>query len=489
MQANATRLPPLCTTRLGLIVVTVAVTIGCCATLSIAQPRGSTIPVWLWMASLASCCFGGIAGMLTLRTLRTLETELRGPVDAPESITRLRSIVASDPIVSTWNRVIEHIQTKRDPETRETATLDEQSITLTRSMRAMPVAWIITDENARVRYISPLACGLLNVDDADKATDDDLLEMLGIADDRNDRDHQASEASASISRTQIFSSIRSISAVIDTLPCNDNIAIRLTRTQLHGRSGDRQGMVWTLTDISTHESALRSRDEFLMTATHELRTPLSNLQASAELLVTHDDLSVEDQKEFCSQIQSESFRLGRLIDDLLSVSQLEAGSIVTHDRELDPLPIIEDVCKTNRSTAEAKAIELAVEIPSKLPTVRGDRDKLQAALTNVLGNAIKYTQTQGHVHLACHVDGAQLIISITDDGPGIAKNERESVFEKFYRVGSADKIEQRGNGLGLAFARQIARLHHGDLLLESEVGEGSKFTFNLPVYGLARSGV
>ena len=241
-------------------------------------------------------------------------------------------------------------------------------------------------------------------------------------------------------------------------------------------------------DITQQQVATEARDQFLMTATHELRTPLTNLQAYAEALHEEDELEIERQKEFCNVINSESIRLGRLVDQLLTVSQMEAGSMVSNRHELELLPMLEYAVEHIRAQADQKQMSLTTNLAAKLPLALGDRDKLQAALANLIGNAVKYTPAGGTVSLRCSADERWIRVEIEDNGPGIPEDEQDKVFEKFYR-GTENHSDQRGNGLGLAFAREIARLHGGDIDLQSTVGEGSVFTMRLPVTGRSRSGV
>ena len=248
-------------------------------------------------------------------------------------------------------------------------------------------------------------------------------------------------------------------------------------------------MAWVLSDVTQQQMATQARDQFLMTATHELRTPLTNLQAYAETLQEEQDLEIERQKEFCNVINNEANRLGRLVDQLLTVSQMEAGSMVANRHELDLIPMLEYSADQLRGQAEQKQITLTTKLSAKLPTANGDRDKLQAALVNLVGNAIKYTPNHGQVVLRCSADDCWIRIDVEDTGPGIPEEEQAKVFEKFFRGAATREADERGNGLGLAFAREIARLHGGDVELSSVFGEGSVFTLRLPVGGRSRSGV
>ena len=163
--------------------------------------------------------------------------------------------------------------------------------------------------------------------------------------------------------------------------------------------------------------------------------------------------------------------------------------MVANLHELELLPMLEHAADQLRGQAEQKQIELTTKLSSKLPTIFGDRDKLQAALVNLVGNAVKYTPEDGKVTLRCATDDRWIRIDVEDNGPGIPEDEQLKVFEKFFRGAATQESDQRGNGLGLAFSREIARLHGGEIELQSVVGEGSTFSMRLPVGGRSRSGI
>ncbi|XZE54710.1 sensor histidine kinase [Planctomycetaceae bacterium SH139] len=260
----------------------------------------------------------------------------------------------------------------------------------------------------------------------------------------------------------------------------DERVIRVSRTRLSGREGDSSGYAWLVQDVTQQSLAAKARDEFLHTATHELRTPLANLRAYAEALSVEQGVSVEEQKEFCNIITNETDRLSRLVDHLLAVGQLEAGSLVVRSYRLDTRRIIEEAVDNMRPQIAAAGLNLEVSISAKLRAIRGDKEKLQAVLVNLIGNAVKYTPQGGQVRVAASLVGDWLEVAVEDSGIGIAAEDQAKVFEKFFRVDSAAVHEQAGNGLGLAFAREVARLHQGDITVSSDLGAGSIFTLRLP---------
>ncbi len=483
LERNRNSKHPLVTTRVGVIFVAVAVAILACAIASHTLPDRAGLDALMWISAITICSFGGLVSMRSVRTLRTIEAELRLERSGKRRWQSARPIIGVDPITDGWNELIADIAHAHQcsEQSRVPAALDHEVVTLARAMRGLPVAWIITDTDGRIRFLGPAACGLLALDESESHDGQDLTVLLGL------RDETGESTSETLAR--MLSAVRMVSERHDVEIGSQHLHIRITRSRLSGRSGDGEGMAWVLTDETQQRLATNARDEFVMTATHELRTPLTNLQAYAEALQGEEGLEVERQKEFCNVITSEAIRLGRLVDQLLTVSQMEAGSMTAHRHELEMLPMLEYAADQLRGHAEQKQMKLATKLSAKLPIVIGDRDKLQAALVNLVGNAIKYTPEGGEVVLRAAVEDQWIRIDIEDNGPGIPEDEQEKVFNKFFRGNDTRDSDQRGNGLGLAFSREIARLHGGDIELQSTVGEGSTFTLKLPIGGQSRSGI
>lgn len=464
-----------------------------------------------WMLAVTGGCLCGVLCIGSLRTLSTIESELAdaarlsGPVAGGANVSSTpptvwaRGLIGGEPAAVGYNRLVEAaLQNRSSTGNREPAALDQSVITLARGMRALPAAWIITNPDGAIHSISPRASALLRLREPPVQGIGDILQL----------DHAATAKGligGQSMRQRLLGPVRMVQCrhqlAWDT-PAQEagmDIEIEITRCRLDGRGGDGEGMVWLIDDITAQQNAVRSRDDFLMMATHELRTPLTNLRGYAEALRDESDVDLEQQKAFCNVIVSESIRLGRLVDQLLSMGQIEAGSMVLDARELNLHSLLDAVDHQVRGQAEQKGIELRVQVSPKLPTVFGDRDKLQAALINLMGNAVKYTPEGGHVTMLCQsvqgdgggtepADSGCIWIEVIDDGPGIQVDDQAKVFEKFYRCESTSAAHQ-GSGLGLALAREVARLHDGDIELTSVPGQGCRFMMKLPARGEAQSGL
>jgi signal transduction histidine kinase len=166
---------------------------------------------------------------------------------------------------------------------------------------------------------------------------------------------------------------------------------------------------------------------------------------------------------------------------MLSMAEIEAGSfkIKTDDVRLET--VFEELRSDYQQQANEKQIELSLNLPPKLPVVRGDRDKMMLALHNLVGNALKYTPEGGRVTINVEVTAKQLLVSIADTGIGISPEDAERIFERFYRAKDPRVAKINGTGLGLTLAREVVRMHGGDITVESQIDQGSTFTMTLPV--------
>lgn len=259
--------------------------------------------------------------------------------------------------------------------------------------------------------------------------------------------------------------------------------LRVTVTPV--RETDRMCAVVTIDDVTRQRLAEKSRHEFLAQATHELRTPLTNIKLYVEEAIDAGDSDPATRSEALNVISHESLRLERLVAELLDISELEAGARVMDRGDVRVEQLMEQLQADYGAMAESKSVELVFELPPKLPVLQGDRDKIAGALHNLVGNAIKYTPEGGTVTV--HIDDEEGVLrfAVVDTGIGIKPEEQTQVYDKFFRSSDERVSTIEGTGLGLAFAMQVARMHGGELSLESELNRGSTFTMSLPKPKLA----
>lgn len=258
----------------------------------------------------------------------------------------------------------------------------------------------------------------------------------------------------------------------------DRTVLRLSVRPLRREDGPSAMLI--IEDTTQQRVADESRNAFVAQATHELRTPLTNIRLYVEALV-EDGEDAQARAKCLNVIGAESRRLERIVGDMLSVSEIEAGALKLRCGEVRVDAMLEELEADFRAQAEDKEIKLLFEFPPKLPVMQGDRDKLMLALHNLLGNALKYTPTGGQVRVKIEEAGGKLTVAVIDNGIGINKDEQEMVFEKFYRAKDRRIANITGSGIGLALARQVVRLHGGDITCDSQIDKGSTFTLTVPL--------
>jgi two-component system phosphate regulon sensor histidine kinase PhoR len=257
----------------------------------------------------------------------------------------------------------------------------------------------------------------------------------------------------------------------------------VTAAPIHGReSGDDGGAVLVMHDITELRRLERVRRDFVANVSHELKTPLTAIQGFAETLLGGALEDTENRRRFLEIIRTQATRLSRLTDDLLRLSQIEAGKLGLDFRALPVVELIGPCVETARWKATEKNLHVQVECPSPLPPVRGDRKRLQEVLQNLLDNAVQYTPAGGRVTVRATTANGEVAVAVEDTGIGIPQAEQQRIFERFYRVDVARSREVGGTGLGLSIAKHLVEAHGGRITVESEVGRGSTFTVFLPVW-------
>ncbi|MCW5755627.1 MAG: hypothetical protein KIT54_00120 [Phycisphaeraceae bacterium] len=252
---------------------------------------------------------------------------------------------------------------------------------------------------------------------------------------------------------------------------------RLRVSVRSGRDGD--GHVVVVEDVTQLHAAEDARANFIAHATHELRTPLTNMRLYAETALG-DDCDEAMLGTCLNVINQEVRRLERVVSDMLSVSEMEAGALSIQEGEARLDQLLDELRLEFEPLAQAKGVRLRFELPPKLPVVKGDRDKLLQAYHNVLGNAIKYTPEGGEVTLAVEAADEGLLVVVRDTGVGIAEQDRTKIFERFYRTDDVRASGTQGTGLGLTLAKEIMLCHEGGIDVDSTPGKGSVFTLSLP---------
>jgi signal transduction histidine kinase len=211
---------------------------------------------------------------------------------------------------------------------------------------------------------------------------------------------------------------------------------------------------------------------------HDLRTPVSVILGHAEAV--HDGVLKPSLESF-EIIRDEIGRLGKLIEDLRTLSRADAGELPIERRAVAPAKLLEDIRAINQHRAGQKKIALKLQVPEGLPEINVDPDRMMQVMSNVVDNALHYTPEGGRIVLSAQVADGALVLSVQDSGPGIAKDELDRIFERFYRSDPSRQRESNGTGLGLAIAKSIVEKHDGRIWAESNLGEGTTIFIWLPI--------
>jgi signal transduction histidine kinase len=222
------------------------------------------------------------------------------------------------------------------------------------------------------------------------------------------------------------------------------------------------------------------KDEFVLTASHELRSPLTSVQGFAELLMLERDRLSPKQAETVEIILDNTRHLVRLLNDLLDLARSDAGRLTIKPEAADVAPLVEDAARTMRSQTEAAGQTLRHEVEDGMPQVRVDRDRIRQVLVNLLTNAHEYSPEGAAIEVAAARQGAEVEMIVSDDGPGMAADQLEHIFERFTRGDAGLTQHVGGTGLGLAISKSLVELHGGTIEAESTQGQGSTFRIRLP---------
>ena len=267
------------------------------------------------------------------------------------------------------------------------------------------------------------------------------------------------------------------------------IDVALAVSPLKDKEGQVTGFLHLARDITEKkrfERRLKELDrmksDFVSNVSHELRTPLTAIKGSVDNMLDGITGNLnEKQSRYLVRIKSNADRLGRLINDILDLSRIEAGRIDLRPAYLPMASLAKEVAEVLRTVAAEKLISLEVAAAEENTRVWADRDKVTQVLMNLIGNALKFTPSYGKVTVGIKsADPEWVQISIADTGPGIASEDANKIFDKFYQAAQPNKQKTRGTGLGLTISKALVEMHGGSIWVESGPGNGSNFCFTLP---------
>ena len=259
--------------------------------------------------------------------------------------------------------------------------------------------------------------------------------------------------------------------------------LQLTAIPIVNDGRPASGVVALFQDISRLKQADEIRRDFVANVSHELRTPLSIFRGNLETLLEINDLDQAEARHIYRVMKRHSDRLNLLVDDLLSLARLEAKEA---SLELSRINLVEFLSRVTRDWAKRlvqKKLQVDLEAPAKLPSVRVDEMRLEEIVHNLLDNAVKYSHEGGRIVISVRARDSEVVLSVADEGIGIQAADLPRIFERFYRADRARSRELGGTGLGLSIVKHIAQLHGGRVEAESVINRGTTITVILPIAG------
>lgn len=338
--------------------------------------------------------------------------------------------------------------------------LSDKRTKLISILKSMDDGVIVVDNNEKVLLVNPAAQRLFNI--GENVAGKHFIEVIRSYD--------------------IEDIIRNIpdedTEITITYPVTKYLRIKATRVTNYDSNKESIGVMLFIQDITKIKSLEKMRSDFVANVSHELKTPLTSIKGFSETLKYVEDKETRDK--FLDIIYVESERLTRLINDILSLSELENKNISLNLEKIDVFDTLDEVFHIMEYAAKEKNISLELKCEVENLFINGDRDKFKQMIINLVDNAIKYTNPYGNVLIKGESENGKVKILISDNGMGIQEVHIPRLFERFYRVDKARSRDAGGTGLGLAIVKHIVMLLNGDIQVKSKVGEGTTFTIYLP---------
>jgi signal transduction histidine kinase len=444
------------------------------------QDDAQAASYWLTQAGIGAIC---VAALLVLMVLhRRVRAGLRGMCAVREALlargngqTAVEALEVNPewgPEARAWNELLSQEGSRHKQEamarTRETFQVRQGAPDrLSAACDALAQGLIIIERDMRATFVNSAAAMLL------QTKRDDIL-SADISPFLRDERVLAAVRAATIGPVQRRT-------IIETQR-NGEAGAGVLRFVIRPVRRDDSGVAMiVIEDITQQRAAEEAQHAFVAQATHELRTPLTNIRLYAEMALDEGKKDPAVLANSLNIINQETYRLDRTVADILSITEIEAGTLTVRRDDVRLEEIFPELQADYSAQAEDKQIQLVFRLPPKLPVIKGDREKIRVALHNLIGNALKYTPAGGQVSVAVTAADGHLVVEVGDTGIGMSEEDRTHIFEKFYRAKDARVAKITGSGLGLAIAREVVRMHGGDITVESELNRGSTFTLVLPI--------
>jgi PAS domain S-box-containing protein len=337
-------------------------------------------------------------------------------------------------------------------------------------LEAIPEAVLILDQSGNISFANHHVSTLLGVahDDvvngnpADWCANEDLFEFISRYSEQSSASHLSETTRLNVGI------VRPRSLAIKAYPL-------FSPTD----SSSINGSLIVIRDVTKESAAQRQQGEFVAHVAHELKTPLNTLMLYTESLLHEDGDDPKARTEAANIMHDEVERLAGLIDNLLSITRIEMGEMSIERQRLRLHEFLEDTFEVASRSDAAGNLTFEIDLSSTLTSIMADKDLLRIAINNLLTNAVKYSRPGGVIKLTSEETEQSVRITVRDEGIGIAADEQEKIFERFYRSEDAEARKSSGHGLGLALARDIVQLHYGTLTVTSTPNEGSEFVIQI----------
>lgn len=352
--------------------------------------------------------------------------------------------------VSEQSERLGHIVRQREEEISKTVAI----------LRSLADGVIVSDRLGRIRMINPAGEQILNIR-AEEFLNRQMSDLPGVPQEIEREQTEGMQQLEVAGRT-----------------------LRAHFAPVLAASGEWLGGVVVYHDISREVLTDRLKSQFIATASHELRTPLTAIRGYVDLLILGTLGPVSDaQSEFLKVVKTNVVRLVELIDELLDVSKAEAGEMRLRRESLNLAELLYEVGESLYSQFTERAISLAIDVQESLPVVVADRQRLRQIIFNLVGNACKYTPEGGHVDIVARNGDERVRVDVRDTGVGILPSARAHIFTPFFRADNPLREQAGGTGLGLSITKTLVELHGGEIWFEANEGEGTTFSFTLPLDG------
>jgi signal transduction histidine kinase len=224
------------------------------------------------------------------------------------------------------------------------------------------------------------------------------------------------------------------------------------------------------------------RDDYLAMLVHELRAPLAVIKGAADLIIKEaPSLSKEQIETLLGQIKKSSSSLLQIVNDILDVSKIESGKFSIKKVPGDINLLLKEICDYYLSWANEKQIKINLELEENIPQIKFDSERIKQVLNNLLSNALKFTDEYGNITIKTHLNSKVVQINVCDTGIGIPDDMKHKLFNKFVQVGAKEQVKEKGTGLGLFIAKGIVEAHGGNIWIEDNDPQGTKFVFTIPL--------